>query len=140
MKYLKLYEEFKNKNINEKQSFSDNDLEQIKQNINNELKETYPNYDLHAYFITKNPNENRVSVVIRKLDFIPYSDEYIEELLNPKYEIKFSEDMMYNDKFKELKDDIYNTIILNDMEFFDIIISPICKSNIELLINKNRIN
>lgn len=114
--------------------------EAIKTDINDTLRKEYPNCEIHAYYITKNPNEDRMAVVIRSIDFMPYSNEYQQAVIKNDKTVKFTDDKKYNDDFKELMADISNLIVLNDLEVFDITLSPICKSEIEVKIYKNNHN
>lgn len=140
MKYLEKYNDFKlsQKSVNEfKNPFVADKYEDLKSNINSELKRDYPLCDMHAYYITKNPNEDRVAVVIRKIDIMPYNQEYIDVLSTKDYSMYIDNKDRYNVAFNEMIDDISNIIVLNGLKVFDITLSPICKSDLEVKITSN---
>jgi len=142
MKYINNWEDFKNKKINESsvnEFFKSVDkYEALKTDINDELKSEYPKCDIHAYYITKNPHETRMAVVITKLDIIPYSEEYKNAVLTNDRTVKYTNDMKYNDEFKEMMADISNCVVLNDLILFEISLSPICKNAIETRLHKEK--
>jgi len=142
MKYISTWENFKDAQIGESkvnEFFKPVDkYEVLKYEINDELKTEFPKCEIHAYYITKNPHETRMAVVITKINIMPYTEEYKNAILNNDRTVKFTSDMKYNDEFKEMMADIKSIIVINDLDLFEITLSPICKNEIERELHKNK--
>lgn len=134
MQYLKTFESFNNKNmekINEWNVLSQERKQKKLELVREELDEMFPNENLYAYFITKNPNEINISIYIKDLSFIPYNEEYKEKIRKFEHIPLSMEDNSYNKKFTDMITEIKYIVNTYELGFFDFKLSPFLKDKLE---------
>lgn len=125
MKYLKNWSHYNNINENKIINIKYNT---ILDEIKNYIKNDFLDINADVYFITKDINEKRISIAIKDIKYIPYSDEYIKLIKKKQYYIE--ENKKYNKEFNQFKNDLDKFIKSKKYELFDIIIKPTCKDEI----------